>query len=328
MRLLPRLLLVSLPVSVLTNCERSASEGKSSTTLSNVLDSLLTGRKDDPSLVPKKLPSLDAREVGDADLPGFIDQKGKLAVLLTYRVAGEGEEPEAERKFAADFRKEMAAYSDVAALGLVDSERCRILKKEETGGVPRLRVFLEGREMYAGVGGMNISQCRNVVSYYADSLRKGSSPGVAALSPPRDMSPPEYASFVATPNRLIVVVYQASWYEPGKSLEPIFNSMALEFPGLATIGRFDIDASRDFTSRQGVTDLPDVRFFVNGKQVERFKGLRTFDQIRAIFHKNTQDLRPPPVAAIPPGEDGKPSVSRMKKGWMPPGVQKRSELGH
>ena len=161
------------------------------------------------------------------------------------------------------------------------------------------------------------------------SLGKSTAVPAAPLSGPvcREMKEADYPGLIATPGRLNVAVFHASWCGPCKQMEPFMEKVAAEFAGVAQVGRFDVDQCQALARQLGVNGIPDVRFFLNGKQVDSFMGAASESEIRDKFQAYTRGL----IAA--PGGDGKtpavgqppkaePTIQRMPKDWMPPGMKK------
>lgn len=152
---------------------------------------------------------------------------------------------------------------------------------------------------------------------------------VAPMNGPvtRELQETDYPGLVATPDRLTVVVFHATWCGPCKQLAPVMAKVAEEFSGVAQVGRFDVDQCQGISRQLGVSGIPDVRFFLNGKQVDSFLGAASESEIRDKFQAYTRGLKASPTAT-PPAANGTdptkpaPTIQRMQKDWMPPGMKK------
>jgi thioredoxin-like negative regulator of GroEL len=89
---------------------------------------------------------------------------------------------------------------------------------------------------------------------------------------------------------------------------------------VAQVGRFDVDHCQDTARPLGVGGIPDVRFFLNGKQVDSFIGGLSEADVREKFKAHTSGLAAAPKAAEAPKTE--PTIQRMPKDWMPPGLKR------
>jgi len=146
---------------------------------------------------------------------------------------------------------------------------------------------------------------------------------------PRELTEAEFPALVATPGKLVVAVFHADWCGPCQALKPEIATVAAEFPGVVTVGRFNVDNCHQVAAEKGVRGIPDVRFFRDGKQVGNFTGLIPIDMVRAKFKELSAGITPvvaPPPAPTPepaPGTPDKPLMIREKKDALPPGMERQ-----
>lgn len=141
----------------------------------------------------------------------------------------------------------------------------------------------------------------------------------------RDLTAAEFESFIASPGRLMVVDFHADWCGPCKTLGPVMERVAGEFPGKVYIGKIDVDQAGDLPGKEGVSGIPDVRLYRDGKLVDKFVGAIDSGRIRELFEKHSAGITvetgaaaeagAPPAAAQP--------IQPMKKDWLPPGMERR-----
>ena len=146
----------------------------------------------------------------------------------------------------------------------------------------------------------------------------------ASAVPIAEIDAASYESFTQSAGRLAVVEFGAEWCGVCKAMEPVLVQVAAEFPATATVAKIDVDHSKAFAKSENVTVLPEYRFYRDGKQVERILGEVEPGKLREAFKKHTSGLQAPEAgksdeAAAPPS----PTISRMKKDWVPPGLEKR-----
>jgi thioredoxin len=139
----------------------------------------------------------------------------------------------------------------------------------------------------------------------------------------RDLAAAEFESFIASPGRLMVVDFHADWCGPCKTLGPVMEEVAGEFPGKVYIGKIDVDQAGDLPGKEGVSGIPDVRLYRDGKLVDKFVGAIDAGRIRELFAKHSAGItveaggeaEAPPAAA--------PPIQPMTKDWRPPGIERR-----
>ncbi|MDC0430407.1 thioredoxin family protein [Candidatus Thioglobus sp.] len=89
-------------------------------------------------------------------------------------------------------------------------------------------------------------------------------------------------------HRLVVLDISAEWCGPCNVLEPIINSIALEYDEkeflLAKIEAED--ENMKIAGRYGVRGFPTVIAFINGEEVDRFHSAKTPDFVRNFIDTN------------------------------------------
>jgi thioredoxin 1 len=65
-------------------------------------------------------------------------------------------------------------------------------------------------------------------------------------------------------------------------IAPIVEELAAELAGQATIAKLDIEKAQATTSSLGVTSLPTIVIFKNGKEVSRVIGLKDKDTLKKL----------------------------------------------
>lgn len=68
-------------------------------------------------------------------------------------------------------------------------------------------------------------------------------------------------------NKIVMVDFWAPWCGPCKMLAPTIDALAAEIGGKALICKLDVDQSPDIASQMGVSQIPTIIFFKNGKRV-------------------------------------------------------------
>lgn len=84
---------------------------------------------------------------------------------------------------------------------------------------------------------------------------------------------------------VMVADFYATWCPPCKELEPVLNSIAddPQWKGKVVFVRIDVDKFTELAQEYDVGGIPDVRFFYNGKMINKIVGLADKnDYINAI----------------------------------------------
>jgi len=76
---------------------------------------------------------------------------------------------------------------------------------------------------------------------------------------------------------VILVDFWAEWCMPCKMMAPILNDVAEELNGKASIGKLNIEQHNDIASQFGVSSIPTMIMFKNGKEIKRYVGAKPKD---------------------------------------------------
>ena len=76
---------------------------------------------------------------------------------------------------------------------------------------------------------------------------------------------------------ITLVDFWASWCMPCKMMAPILNETAEALVNSAKIGKIDVDANQAASAKYGVRSIPTMVLFKNGKEINRFVGVKTSD---------------------------------------------------
>ncbi len=74
-----------------------------------------------------------------------------------------------------------------------------------------------------------------------------------------------------------LVDFWAGWCMPCKMMAPVLNETAEELGDTARIGKLDVDANRESSAKYSVRSIPTLILFKNGKEINRFVGVKTKD---------------------------------------------------
>lgn len=173
----------------------------------------------------------------------------------------------------------------------------------------------------------------------ADKVESAVSAGGGAV---HHLTADDFVRFTEQEGSLVVVDFYADWCGPCKMLAPMLEELALEYGDRVMVGKLDVDAYGEVSARAGVKGIPDVRFFRNGKQVDKLVGLPPERVLRARFEKHMDDTAESVEKEVeaakeepkqqkkskeetPPAKPREPAIQPMKKDWMPPGMERRGK---
>ncbi len=133
----------------------------------------------------------------------------------------------------------------------------------------------------------------------------------------------EFAGFTSRKDALVIVDFHADWCGPCRMLGPVLEKAAEAHPGVVYLGKVNVDQVPDLAAAQGVSGIPDVRIFKNGREVDRFVGFPGEKQVLQKISELSKGITPPaatsPVAKAP----AEPVIQPFQKDWMPPGMKRQ-----
>jgi thioredoxin 1 len=71
-----------------------------------------------------------------------------------------------------------------------------------------------------------------------------------------------------------LVDFESPWCRPCRDQKPIIETLARRFKGEARIIELNIDDHRLFAIQLGITSIPTLIIFKNGRELQRFFGLQ------------------------------------------------------
>lgn len=76
---------------------------------------------------------------------------------------------------------------------------------------------------------------------------------------------------------LVLVDFWAEWCMPCKVMGPVLNEVAESMQGKATVAKLNVDHFKTISSKYAVRNIPTLVLFKNGKEIERFVGIKQKD---------------------------------------------------
>lgn len=81
----------------------------------------------------------------------------------------------------------------------------------------------------------------------------------------------EFEKAIATPEKLIVVDFYATWCGPCKMISPMVEKFSEEY-SQADFYKVDVDAVPEAAQKYGVTAMPTFLYFKNGTEITKVVG--------------------------------------------------------
>jgi len=78
-------------------------------------------------------------------------------------------------------------------------------------------------------------------------------------------------------NKVMLVDFWAGWCAPCKLIAPVLNEVADELSGNSHVGKVNIEQFQSLAQKYQVRSIPTFILFKNGKEVNRFVGVKTKD---------------------------------------------------
>ena len=80
-----------------------------------------------------------------------------------------------------------------------------------------------------------------------------------------------------TKNKIVLVDFWAAWCAPCRMMAPVLNEVAGELNGNAHVGKVNIEQYQSLAQQYHVSSIPTIILFKNGKEVNRFVGVKSKD---------------------------------------------------
>ena len=109
------------------------------------------------------------------------------------------------------------------------------------------------------------------------------------------MTPDNFQQIVLeeSKTRLVMIDFWADWCEPCKSLMPILEKIAAEYPNDLLLAKVDCDEQQAISMQFGVRNLPTVILVKDGQPIDGFTGAQPEGEVRSVLEKH-----------LPNAEDG------------------------
>ncbi|AHK22305.1 Thioredoxin [Candidatus Hepatoplasma crinochetorum Av] len=84
--------------------------------------------------------------------------------------------------------------------------------------------------------------------------------------------------------KIIIIDFFATWCGPCQMFGPVFEKFSTEYEKKEIIfAKVDVDKYTDFSADQGVTSIPTIVAYKDGKEFLRFTGFRSLENLKKDF---------------------------------------------
>ncbi len=95
----------------------------------------------------------------------------------------------------------------------------------------------------------------------------------------------KFAETIKTSKVPVIIDYSAQWCAPCRMMGPIFERLASDFAGKIVFGKVDIDEEPGVARSFGITAVPTLIIFKDGKPIDRILGVIGYEQLYQILEK-------------------------------------------
>lgn len=88
-----------------------------------------------------------------------------------------------------------------------------------------------------------------------------------------------------TKNKTVLVDFWAEWCVPCRMMAPVLNDLADDLGGEAFVGKVNVEQQQELARRYQIRNIPTMILFRNGKEVNRFVGVKTKDYLSQQIKK-------------------------------------------
>lgn len=142
-------------------------------------------------------------------------------------------------------------------------------------------------------------------------------PGIYLPEQVSELTGADFRRFLSRPDSLVVVDFGAAWCNPCNMLAPVLVKATQAHPGVMFLGQVDVEKEVELAAAQGVSAVPDVRIYRNGRELARFVGFPGETEVLEKIAGLSKGIIPPPPVVVPTMT---PATATNK---LPPGMTPR-----
>jgi thioredoxin 1 len=95
--------------------------------------------------------------------------------------------------------------------------------------------------------------------------------------------PKSFFELIETHDKPILVDFWAEWCGPCRMVGPVLKELSSEWKNRAVIIKINTDEKPDIAGKFGISSIPTLILFKNGKEVKRVSGALPLPQMRSAF---------------------------------------------
>ncbi len=103
------------------------------------------------------------------------------------------------------------------------------------------------------------------------------------MSNPLQLTDANFQSEVLESNQPVLVDFWAAWCGPCRVVGPTIEELARKYDGTVKVGKLNIDENQQAPSDFGISSIPSVLLFKDGKVVETLVGVQSKERYEAAL---------------------------------------------
>ncbi len=103
------------------------------------------------------------------------------------------------------------------------------------------------------------------------------------MSKPREFTDANFQSEVLDSDQPVLVDFWAAWCGPCRAVGPTIEELAKQYDGTVKVGKLNIDENPQAPSSFGISSIPAVLLFKDGKVVETLVGVQSKERYEAAL---------------------------------------------
>ena len=105
------------------------------------------------------------------------------------------------------------------------------------------------------------------------------------MSKPQEFTDANFQIQVRESDQPVLVDFWAAWCGPCRALGPTIDELAEQYEGTVKVGKLNIDENPQSPSRFGISSIPAVLLFKDGKVVETLVGVQPKERYEVALHQ-------------------------------------------
>ena len=104
------------------------------------------------------------------------------------------------------------------------------------------------------------------------------------MSKPQEFTDANFQNEVLESDLPVLVDFWAAWCGPCRAVGPTIDELAEQYEGTVKVGKLNIDENPQSPSRFGISSIPAVLLFKDGKVVETLVGVQPKERYEVALH--------------------------------------------